>query len=269
MSVEGLDDVIYLPPVDESREQIRQDWAKYLSKTGAPVLVQCLPGAAHHYPGAVEIYDVLHAVAIGDLARLDAVPPGAAVVWPLVSGYTDDEGKWENGLERLAEKGVSCVQGIAPDLSPADRRRIVQIAGEQGFEKLFHGPAPAERDFAVAVYRRGLEPFMGRPLPAAPTRLVNNRRLAGILASIGELWLRLGKAESRGHSFYRAARWVDREDHDLMVLAREGNLGVVTWLDEDSRRVIGGIATQDGSALLAELRQEYLESAASRDCDTG
>ena len=174
VNVEGLDDVVYLPPVQESQEGIRRELTKRLGAVGAPVLVQCLPGGEPAHPGAVEIYDVLHAVAIEDLSRLDAVPAGAAVVWPLISGYTDDRKEWEGGLERLARKGVSCVQGIAADLSPADRRRVVEVAGEQGFERLFHGPVPSERVFATVAHRLGLEPFMARPLPSAPTRLVHN-----------------------------------------------------------------------------------------------
>lgn len=264
---QGLDDVVYLPPVQESQEGIRGELIERLGAAGAPVLVQRLSGSEPSYPGAVEIYDVLHAVAIDDLSRLAAVPEGAAVVWPLISGYSDDRKDWESGLELLAANGVACVQGVAADLSPADRRRVVEAAGEQGFERLFHGPTPSEQEFAGAAHRLGLEPFLARPLPKAPTRLVHNRRLAELLTSIGELWLRLGKAESRGQSFYRAARWVDRESHDLVLLARDGNLGVVTWLDEDSREVIEEIAAEDRSTLLAELRGEYLEPTANPERD--
>jgi hypothetical protein len=264
---QGLDDVVYLPPVEESQERIRGELTKRLSAAGAPVLVQLLPGIAPGYPGAVEIYDVLHAVAIDDLSRLAAVPEGAAVVWPLIGGYSDDRRDWESGLELLAANGVACVQGIAADLSPADRRRVVEVAGEQGFERLFHGPTPSEQEFAGAVHQLGLEPFLARPLPKAPARLRHNRRLAELLTSIGELWLRLGRAESRGQSFFRAARWVDHESHDLVVLARDGNLGVVTWLDEDSREVIEEIAAEDQSTLLAELRGEYLEPTAMPERD--
>jgi hypothetical protein len=104
-----------------------------------------------------------------------------------------------------------------------------------------------------------MEPWMARPLPTGPAGQVRNRRLAETLALIGELWLRLGRAEARGQAFYRAARWVDRESHDLVVLAREGNLGVVTWLDEDSRAVVEEFATEEESTLLRELRRQYLE----------
>jgi len=264
VTVDALDDVVYLPPVGGTQGRLRQQLAARLGSAGSPILVQSLPGTEPGSPGATEIYDVLQAVATGNLSRLDTLPSGASVVWPLIGGYTDDAEIWEEGLGYLAGSGVTCVQGIAADLSPWDRRRVVEVAGEQGFEKLFHGRAPSEREFAAAVHRCGMEPFLSRPLPPAPPRLMHNRRLAGSLASIGELWLRLGRAESRGQAFYRAARWVDRDNHDLMVLAREGNLAVVTWLDDDSRRVIQEIAARDESTLLQEVRREYLVATEPR-----
>jgi hypothetical protein len=156
---------------------------------------------------------------------------------------------------------VERVQGICPDLSPAERRRIVDSLGETGFDKLFHGEAPSERSFSVAVSHLGLEPFLARPLPESPSRLRSNRRLAAELAWIGELWLRLGKAEARGQAFYRASRWVDREPHDVAALAREGNLGVIDWLESADREVIDEVVATGESSLLSELRRQYLDSA--------
>jgi len=264
VGVAELEDVVYLPPVESLQEEFREQVARRLTSTGTPVLVQSLVGTALRSPDSSEIIDVLHTVATGDVAQLDTIPAGATVIWPLISGYSDGAELWDQGLGRLAAAGVTCVQGVAADLSPADRRRIVEVAGEHGFERLFHGPAPTEREFAVAVRNAGMEPFFRRPLPSAPSRLVHNRRLAGYLASIGELWLRLDWTESRGQSFYRAARWVDRESHDLVVLAREGNLGVVSWLDDDSCQVIEEIATRGESSLLQELEGEYLDSGESQ-----
>ena len=88
--------------------------------------------------------------------------------------------------------------------------------------------------------------------------VATTRLLAEELALIGELWFRLGRSESRGQGFYRAARWVDREAHDLTALAREGNLGVVSWLDIESRDLIQEIVANGSASLLAELREEYL-----------
>jgi hypothetical protein len=178
----------------------------------------------------------------------------------LIAGYTDDPEVWSEGLVRLAERGVASVQGIALELSPTERRRVVDVAGERGFEALFHGEAPAERSFAGAVHRSGLVGHFERPLPAGPARLRHNRRLAGTLAAAGDLWLRLERAEPQGQAFYRTARWVDREAHDLIALAREGNLSVVSWLDAASRSVIEEVARTGESTLVAELRREYAGS---------
>ena len=76
---------------------------------------------------------------------------------------------------------------------------------------------------------------------------------------MADLWLRLGRTESQGHAFYRAARWIDRETHDLVVLAREGNLAVVTWLEPESRAIVEEIATEDRCSLLHHLQQEYVQ----------
>lgn len=253
-----LNDIVYLPPVDRERQAFRLEVATKLAENGAPVLMQSLPGGEARSPGAEEVIDVLSTVVTGNLVGLKDLTAGSKVIWPLISGYSDEADQWDEGLEYLAASGATHVQGITADLSPADRRRLVEAAGDVGFEKLFHGPAPSEREFAIRVSQRGMKAFLGRPLPPGPPRLAGNRRLAGTLASIGELWLRVGRSESRGQMYYRAARWVDRDNHDLITLAREGNLGVVTWLDGDSRQVIEEVAEKNESLLLQELLQEYL-----------
>jgi len=260
-----LDDLVYFPPVAPKQEEDRRRLVDKLESLGAPVLVQHLPGERPVETNGVVVYDVLEPVATGNTEILKDLPAGVGVLWPLVTGYTDDAAVWEKALQRLANLGVSWVQGVAAELSPADRRRVVDVAGDHGFEDLFHGQTPSERDFAGAVHRAGLHPFLTRPLPSAPKRLAGNRKVAGALAMIGELWLRLGRLESRGQAFYRAARWVDREGHDLMVLAREGNLGVVSWLDRESRDQVEEIAVNDRSTLLEELYREYLETPGTLD----
>lgn len=256
---EPRDDVVYLPPVDEALEESRQQVIRTLEIADTPLIVQGLPSRVPTNPGPKYVYDLLQATATRSFEALQNLPPGSSAVWPLITGYTDDLALWNEVLAGLAESGISRVQGICADLAPADRRRIVEVAGEQGFDKLFHGSPPSEREFAAMVHRFGLEPFLGRPLPEAPARLRGNRALAADLALIGELWLRLGRSESRGQSFYRASRWIDLEVHDLTALAREGNLGVVTWLDAPSSEVVQEIVATGDSLLLAALRQEYLE----------
>jgi hypothetical protein len=257
----SCEDVLYLPPVAPSLSQELGQGVADLKSTGTPLLVQLLPGTAPELEGATRVYDLLHVIATGELEALAGLPRGCSAVWPLIKGYTDDRAIRDEALAGLAASGVSCVQGIVADLEPADRRRIVEVAGDGGFDKLFHGGSPSEREFAIAVHRHGLHPFVSRPLPAAPTALRSNRALSEKLALVGELWLRLGRAESRGQSFYRASRLVDREAHDLAMLAREGNLGVVTWLDAPSRDVLQEVATTGASRLLADLLQQYLDPA--------
>ncbi len=256
-----LDDVLYLPPTAPADGELRQQILAGVGDQGPPILLQSLPGepAAGRAAVDLQVIDVLHPVVTGDWQQLQQIPASATVLWPLVAGYSDEPGQWKQGLEILASIGVGAVRGVAADLAPADRRRVVELAGDRGFERLFHGPTPDERAFAATVYRTGMRPFLGRPLPAAPSRLTHNRHLAGILLAIGELWLRLGRQESRGQAFFRAARWTDRESHDLMLLTREGNLGVVSWLDPESRQVIEEVAAEGRAGLLDELEAEYLD----------
>jgi hypothetical protein len=255
------DDVVYLPPVEANRAGRRSDLIEQAVAQAIPLLVQALPGESPASPQVTWVYDLLQVLVSRQTEALADLPQGSAAVWPLIGGYTDDPGLWQEGLGLLAEAGVQQVQGINAVLSPAERRRLVEEAGDEGFDRLFHGRPPSERAFASAVHRHGMAPFLERPLPESPGRLRGNRALAADLALAGELWLRLGRAESRGQSLYRAARWVDRESHDLVALAEDGNLGVVTWLDRVSREVVEELVAQGESSLLVELTSEYLEAA--------
>lgn len=256
---EPLDDLLYLPPVGTELVEARQHLAESALASGTPVLVQYLPGEKILGGGEMALFDLLETLLARDLEALSRLPPGSRAVWPLVSGYTDDPTLWQQGIGALAEGGVRGVQGLAAEWTPSDRRRLVQRAGEEGFEALFHGPPPSEQRFASAVASFGLEPLLERPVPGSPRSLARNRALAGHLSTVAELWLRLGRGEAKGQKFYRAARWIDRETHDLTLMAREGNLGVVSWLDSDSREVIEELVAAGRSSLLDALRQAYLQ----------
>ncbi len=264
---EPLDDVFYLPPVADAFRQQRRELATRMTDAGTPVVVQHLPNEAPMVEGPAAVYDLLEALLARDYDALAGVPAGATAIWPLIGGYTDDASSWQTGLGHLADAGVGCVQGIAADLSPGDRRRLVNEAGEAGFEALFHGPVPSERRFAQAVADFGLAAFADRPLPSTSAALRGNRRLAALLATIGELWLRLRRGEARGQAYYRAARWIDRESHDLWTLGREGNLGVVTWLDGPSRSLLEGFVSTGECPLLEQLRRDYLTPVPDGDED--
>jgi hypothetical protein len=208
--------------------------------------------------GGKIVYDLLPALVAGDLSPLGELPAGSVVIWPLIAGLTDQPAMVEAGLDRLAAVGVGYVRGLALVLQPAIRRRLAELGGEAVFDRLFHGPPPAERLFAIQAAAVGLKPFMERPLPSDPPALAHNRWLAGELAIIGELWLRIERSEARGQAFFRAARLIDETNRDIQVLCSEGNLGVIPWLDDPSREVIEELVAAGRSSLREELEAEYL-----------
>lgn len=255
-----LDDLLYLPPVPLELAADRESLARQQLKDGTPVLLQVIAGEPlPNVPGATVLWDPLAALLEGDLDRLARIPAGGAAVWPLLSGVTDDPHLWEEGCARLAAAGLRCVQALAPRLDPTDRRRLVDRAGEGVFEALFHGEPPTERAFARVAHRHGLEPFLPRPLPRPPLHGIENRRIAGALALSAELWLRLDRPAGQGQTLYAAARQADRIPYDLTALAREGNLGVLGWLDPVGKDLVEALAAGGASSLLRELLAEYIE----------
>jgi len=267
LSEAPLDDVLYLPPVPPRRAAVRDKLASSRLVDGTPVLLQLFPGEESSVPavsGVAFVYDLLPALLARDLDRIDLLgrlPAGSTVVWPLISGLTDDPGLWDAGCARLAAAGVRCAQAMAPILEPADRRRLMERWGkereEEVFEALFHREPPPERDFARAAARHGLEPFLSRPLPRAPVLRTENLRLGGALALIAELWLRLGRSEEKGQDFYRAARFIDRTHWDVPALERDGNLSVLPF-EPEVHAVLAELLETGGAALLTELLAEYV-----------
>ncbi len=254
---EAPDDVVYLPPAAGALEADRRRLAERLVEAGAPVLFQLRPGEVPPPAGAHGLWDPTETLFAGDPAPLSRVPAGATALWPLVPGVTDGDELVAAGLERLAAAGAERALAVVPELTPEERRAL--SSGEESYRALFHGARPSARRFARAAHRLGLEPFFERPLPVAPPRLASNRALAGHLARIADLWLALGRAESRGQAFFRAARWIDREGVDLAHLAAEGNLGVVAWLEPPTRELVEELAAEGTTGLYGELRREYLE----------
>jgi len=275
-----LDDLSWLPPVPSALEPERLRFAGELARGGAPVLVQvavtgeAVAGrtspdrlTAVDQAGAVVVFDPLPAlIGSGVDAALAAVAaasngiPGAAAVWPLIAGVSDSEDDAARAAEALAAAGLAAVQPLALRLTPAQRRRLAE-AGGAAFDALFHRPAPPERPFARAAAAAGLAPFLPRPLPRPPLRGAETRRLAGLLALAGELWLRCGRAPEAGHALLRAARWADGAGYDLGALAREGNLGVVAALDGRSRELLAEAAAGEQPRLVRELLAEYAGAA--------
>lgn len=260
-SLRAVDDVLYLPPVDESLRAERRRLAGDCAQGGVPVLVQEVAGSAPAEEGGgapgTTIWDLLAALLAEDFRALRELPEGSDAVWPLVPGVTDAAELVEAGTTALAGAGLRAVQGVVVELPARDRRRLADRGGEELFERLFHGPPPSERDFSRRVAAAGLAPFVPRPLPAGPPRLTARRRVAGELRLAAELWRRLERSEARGHALLRAARWVDGEDVDLEALVAEDNLGVAEPVDELAGRAIAAHFTGDPS-LVDELLAEYL-----------
>lgn len=253
-----FDDVVWLPPVPPERAAERDRLAAGHLERGTPLLVQVLPGDPAPPQGAVALHDLLPPLLERDPGALAALPAGAACLWPLVPGVTDEEELWQAGCAALAEAGAEVVQTVVPRLSPADRRRLADGAPGAAFHRLFHGSAPDERAFARVAAAAGLDIFLPRPLPRPPATGIAARRIAAGLFLTAELWLRLGRTPSRGQAYFRAARWVDESPYDPGALVREGNLGVVEVLDQAGRELIEDAVARGGEpALLGQLLQEY------------
>lgn len=267
LAEEPLDDVLYLPPVPSRRAVARDKLASSRLVDGTPVVIQLFPGEESSVPavsGVAFVFDLLPALLARDFERLDKVPKGGTAVWPLIPGLTDDPALWDEGCARLAAAGARCVQALAPALSPSDRRRLAERWSKEKeeeqealFEALFHREPPPERDFARVAHRHGLEPFLPRPLPRPPVLRIDNRRIGGLLALIAELWLRLGRSEEQGQSFFRAARWIDETHYDVEAVADEGNLAVLP-LDPASRDAVAEIVETGEAGVLNELMKEYV-----------
>jgi len=252
-----LDDLLYLPPTAPEARSNRDRLVETLTDRGIPILMQLREEQQPEGVGTA-VYDILESVLDRDLDRLRELPRGSAVVWPLIAGYSDSVELWRSAIDLFVAAQVKCVQGIVLDLDAADRRRIVDKAGDRGFDALFHGPRPSEREFSRRVADAGLRPFLPRPVPSRPRWLHSNRRLAEILYLCAEIWLRLDLPEASGQALFAAARRVDSERHDLTNLCREGNLNIVEWLDPMSREIIEGWSRDQKSTTLDSLMERYL-----------
>lgn len=252
----AYDDVIGLPPVPAAEGSWRDAQVEALAEAGAPVVALRLPGEKRGVE-ALSVYDLTDSLLRGDPDAACEVPARAWALWPLIPGRTDGEDVVEAGLARLAEAGAAGVQGTVPELTPHQRRTLTEEAGEEAFTALFHGRTADERRFHRRVVEHGLAVFPPRPLPDAPAA-AGNRQLAALLFRLGDLERRLGRSVARGEALWAAARYVDRAEHDLARLAREGNLDIVTWLDADVRELLEVFLRQGRSPRLEELEREYL-----------
>ncbi len=234
---------VYLPPPRATDRASAEALIEWSTRIGAGVVAQVLPGSGvspsiRCWP----VWDLLAVVLEGAWERLDTVPTGATVLWPLVTGLTDTPERIDEGLAVLERRQPQAVAVTVPRLSPKSRRRLIERAGESSFEAAFHGGGPDARPFAAACLRRGLEVSPARP--HWPHQ--RSDRLAGdIAAELGLIAERLADrrdSEPRAQAFYRAARWFEATEHDVRGLWRDGNLGIVPWVDAEIERVVDELA---------------------------
>ena len=254
--VPELAEVALLPAVPSESADPRDQLAEAIERAGGLALAQRT--ASQRVPGrGIDVLD-LSAVLLGEsiLERGAIVASGARRLWvvvPLLPGVGEG-GSLESLIEDAAALGPEVILGVEPELVPADRRRLVERLGESSFDAVFHGRAASEPEFAAAVAALGISPLPPLPeLPDLPARRARDRRLAAALQEAGELWLRVGRSEAIGESLLAASRHLAGEPLDVTALAREGNLGLLSWLSPAARELIAE-ETEGGSVLLRELR---------------
>ncbi len=254
-----MTDVVYVPPLAAEHGPLRSGIVEAAAATGAPLLIQVVCGrlagtaAAGLPPNATIVLDVLdsllrQAAALREEFRENRQPTlpfapaplqDATLVWPLISGWTDQPEVLGPATVRFAAAGAHRIVPRSLELDARDRRLLaerLQSAWPEAFDALFHAnELPADTGaFQDAAVAAGLEHRLPRPLPASPlpARLRVARQLAGHLIELGDA------AVTGGDAYYRAARFLDRDEIDVEAAAREGNLGVLPWLEYPARQAV-------------------------------
>ena len=269
----ALADLALAPPVRKDRTEEKENLVVDLISARVPVLDQFSAGVdSTKASGATLVADLLDAILEGNLDSLDDLPERAWIVLPLLPVVSSSPASWAEVVRRAGARRPLAVVGVAPELAPIDRRRLVERLGEEHFEAVHHAAIDdgagrrLERAFAGAVFRAGLPAFIERPAAELPPRIGRNRVLATVLAECGELWLRAGRSEAEGAALLAAARHFESAavaGLDLAALSREGNLAHLGFLSPLALEVIGSAAEHAGRLprvappLLAELRAEY------------
>jgi hypothetical protein len=258
-----LDDVVYLPPVEAPEEGPRRRLAERLENAGCPVLLQGIAGTE----GAAEpaVVDLTGWLLEGRPESLAGVWAGATTIWPWIAGLTDREDLWRPALAHLAAAQVRRVVAVAPELSPRQRRQLAERVEVQDYAAFFHRPAEPLVAFWRALAELGLEAFLDRPVPAEPRSLAVRRRVAGDLALAGDLLLLTTGDEVAAQNLLLAARRLDSESLDLEALVREGNLGLLDWLDDASTMAVLEALERGRSRVLSELLAGLLQDVASAE----
>ncbi|MXW03089.1 MAG: hypothetical protein F4X59_15950 [Holophagales bacterium] len=255
----SVTDVVYVPPIAAEHGPLRSSIIETAAAAGAPLLVQVVWGrlagtaAADLPPNATMVLDLLDSLVCQAAAlreefrenRQSSLPfapaplQDATLVWPLISGWTDQPEVLDPATVRFAAAGVHRVVPRSLELVARDRRLLaerLQTTWPEAFDALFHGgeSAPDAGAFRTAAKAAGLEHRLPRPLPAPPLppRLRLARELAGHLIERGDA------AVTGGDAYYRAARFLDQNEIDIEAAAREDNLGILPWLEDPARQAV-------------------------------
>lgn len=276
-SVRLVTDVVYVPPLPADHEHLRAGVVEAAAEAGVPLLIQVVasfpvggsslrelaaPGPAGLPANAIVAVDLLdalvrHAAELREELKARRQPSlpfeprplaGRTVVWPVVSDWTDQPGLLEPAMARLAAAGTRRVVPRVMQFDARERRQLAErlhSSWPEAFDALFHGDdsSPDRAAFRRAAEAAGLEVRLPRPLPSPPLplRLRRSRELAGHLIELGDV------AATHGDAYYRAARFLDRNEVDIDAAAREGNLGVLPWLEDPARVVVERWLTGPGS----------------------
>lgn len=253
----------YLPPPPASASAPAAALASRLAAGGSPVARHLISAGTENVAVAAAWVDPLAAWLGGDEAAswsspLAAAPGGWNVVLPLIPGLTPEGAALDPWLDALAPCAPSSVVGVTAELTPADRRKLVDLRGENAFDAVFHGRAASEREVARRVAERGLAPLPAPPPPSGLSpRAERNRTVASTLWETAELELRTGAAEAESAALFAAARHIEASPLDFRALAREGNLTVLGWLSPAAREVLEDLLVEGSSRRLSELRRRW------------
>lgn len=252
-------DVVFVPVVPRARRAERERWILDLERGGGAALVAVeLDEAAEPAATGTRLVDLLEPLLTGaPPAALDLLPPEVSALFPLLPGLSGDVESWRPWLAALGRAGRRAVVGLAPELTPPDRRQLAERAGDERFEAIFHGEAPSEQEFARAASAAGLEPWLARPHIDLAPRRARNREIATLLAEAGDLLVRLGSGEAEGAALLAAARHLEATPLDVAALAREGNLAVLSWLSTAARELVEAQVAQGRVERLEELRAAW------------
>lgn len=206
------------------------------------------------------VFDLLDSLLEGDWARLESIPPGALLSWPLVPGLSDTEELLSRGLERLSQLSPLAVVPTVPELTPAARRALSERYGGEAFEAVFHPHPPDPRAFAGRCLDRGIDflPRRARPVGRAAGARDLQRTIADELGLIADLRREAESSAAGAQSFYGAARWFESTAHDVRSLLREGNLDIIPWVDREIASVAEDLASgKERSELLIRVARRY------------